>query len=58
MFSVEKRVLTTFPYWAVVLVLVLVTIMSLLPYKVSKALLHSSMSSIVIRWLMSKRGLA
>jgi hypothetical protein len=57
MFFVEKRVLTTFPYWAVVLVLVLVTIMSLLPYKVSKALLHSSMSSALIKWIMGKRGL-
>jgi hypothetical protein len=58
MFFVERRVLTTFPYWAVVLVLIVVTLMSLLPYKVSKTLLHSSMSSVLIKWVMGKRGLA
>jgi len=57
MFFVERRVLTTFPYWAVVLVLIVVTLMSLLPYKASKTLLHSSMSSILIKWVMGKRGL-
>lgn len=58
MFFVERRVLTAFPYWAVVLVLIVVTLMSLLPYKVSKTLLHSSMSSVLIKWVMGKRGLA
>ena len=58
MFFVEKRVLTTFPYWAVVLVLIVVTLMSLLPYKVSKTLLHSSVSSVLIKWVMGKQGLA
>lgn len=58
MFFVERRVLATFPYWAVVLVLIVVTLMSLLPYKVSKTLLHSSISSVLIKWVMGKRGLA
>jgi len=57
MFFVEKRVLTAFPYSAVVLVLILVTLVSFLPYQVSKALLHSSISRIMIKWLMSTRGL-
>jgi len=58
MFFVEKRVLTAFPYWAVVTVLIVVTIMSYLPYQVSRTLLHSSMSRLVIKRLMSVRGLA
>ena len=58
MFFVEKKVLTAIPYWAVVLVLIALTLMSLLPYQVSKTLLHSPISRLVIRWLMSKQGLA
>ena len=58
MFFVEKRVLTAFPYWAVVAVLIVVTIMSYLPYQASRTLLHSSMSRLVIKRFMSVRGLA
>jgi hypothetical protein len=58
MFFGEKKVLTAIPYWAVVLVLIALTLMSLLPYQVSKTLLHSSISRLVIKWLMSKQGLA
>jgi hypothetical protein len=58
MFFAEKRILTAFPYWTVVAVLIVVTVMSFLPYKVSRTLLHSSMSKIVVKRLMSIRGLA
>lgn len=58
MFFVEKRVLTAFPYFAIVTVLILVTLMSFLPCKVSRAVLHSSISKIVIKRLMNVRGLA
>lgn len=57
MFFAEKRILTAFPYWVVVLVLIVVTLVSFLPHRLSKILLDSSISRIVIRLLMSKRGL-
>lgn len=58
MFFVEKRVLTAFPYWAVVAVLIVVTLMSCLPYRVSRTVLHSSLSRRLIKRLMNVRGLA
>jgi len=58
MFFVEKSILTAFPYWAIVAILIVITLMSFLPYRMSRTLLHSSMSRLVIKWLMSKQGLA
>jgi hypothetical protein len=58
MFFAEKRILTAFPYWTVVTVLVIITVMSFLPYKVSRILLRSSMSRVVVKRLMSIRGVA
>jgi len=58
MFFAEKRILTAFPYWTVVTVLVVITVMSFLPYNVSRTLLHSSMSRAVVKRLMSIRGVA
>lgn len=57
-FYTEKRVLTVFPYWLVVSVLILITILTFLPYRISSGILQSSVSKRMIKLLMQSRGLS
>ena len=57
MFFVEKRVLTVFPYWMVVTVLIVLTILSFFPYKITGFVLRSPISVRVVRAVMHRRGL-
>lgn len=57
MFHIEKRVLTMFPYWLVVTVLIGTTVLSYLPYEVSNMILKSSLSRKLIRAVVRQRGL-
>jgi hypothetical protein len=57
MFHIEKRVLTMFPYWLVVSVLIGTTVLSYLPYELSNVILKSSFSRKLIRAVVRQRGL-
>jgi len=57
-FYTEKRVLTMFPFWLVVSVLIVLTVLSFLPYKFSSRLLQSSFSKAMTRAIMRQRGLS
>ena len=57
-FYTEKRVLTMFPFWLVVLVLIVVTLLSFLPYKFSSRFLQSSFSKTMTRTIMRQRGIS
>jgi hypothetical protein len=57
MFHIEKRVLTMFPYWLVVTVLIGTTVLSYLPYELSNMILKSSLSRKLIRAVVRQRGL-
>lgn len=57
-FYTEKRALTMFPYWLVLSVLVLVTVLTFLPYRVSIRILQSSFSKRMIKLVMQSRGLS
>jgi len=57
-FYSEKRVLTMFPYWLVVSILIGLTVLSCLPLRVSSQVLQSSISRRMIRLVMRSRGLA
>jgi len=54
MFFVEKRVLTMFPYWLVVSVLIVVTILSYLPGRIPTMLLQSSIPRRTIKIIMHR----
>jgi hypothetical protein len=56
-FYTEKRVLTMFPYWLILAVLVVLLVLSFLPYRVSKGLIQSPISKKVIATAMQQRGL-
>lgn len=57
-FYTEKRVLTMFPYWLVVSVLIMLTLLSFLPIKISNEMLESSLSRKIIKALMRHKGLS
>jgi hypothetical protein len=57
-FYTEKRALTVFPYWLVVSVLVLVTVLTFLPYSVSIGILQSSFSKRMAKLVMQSRGIS
>jgi hypothetical protein len=58
MFHKEKRILAVFPYFAIVTVLIILTILSFLPRKVTRRVLESALSRAMIGAVMqSKRKL-
>ncbi len=58
LFYTEKRVLAMFPYWTVILVLTLLTILSYLPYRLTLDLVRSGLFGRLVRLFMQRKGLS